>query len=183
MATGFVLETIYGEVPSFAIAHIIRDNAFDEFTKTAAIRRLEYTLCSAPDKLAQFFLSENDDNKGMQLIRYFAENSKCARISLRLGADRKKKEKKTKKPIVPTLDKSFILNLFNQTKDLLHESKESQFTVIGGDDDSRVIDLLYQRLFYRIEIIPENNIISINQVADKMIELMRNKHEEIKRFC
>jgi hypothetical protein len=59
----------------------------------------------------------------MQLIRYFAENSKCARIAIDLGADRKKKDRKTKKNIIPSLDKTFIRKLFVQTEDLLKENK------------------------------------------------------------
>ena len=167
------------------VSHIIQDNAFDEYNKIMSVRGLQYSISSTPEKLTQLFLSEQDDGKGMELIRYFTENSKCARISIDLGADRKRKDKKTKRRIIPSLDKLFITNLFRQTEDLLRENQNNQFNIIGmsADEDTKVIDLLYQRLMYRIDIEINGAYIPIKDVVDSMINMMRYKNEEIAKFC
>jgi hypothetical protein len=182
---GFILFDLYGMVPLFTVASIIQDNAFDEFDKIAFVRKLEYHISSTPEKLTQYYLTENDDGKGMDLLRNFIKHSGCARISLTIGADKKKTDKKTKKPIFSSLNKKFVKNLFNQTEAILRENQSNQFNIIGTtiDDDSRVIDLLYQRLFYRITVEFEDNFIPIYSVINQMTDLMRNKYGEIQRFC
>lgn len=182
---GFEKHKLYEGEPFFSISYIIQDNAFDEFKKVQFIRKLQYNISSTPEKLTQLFLDEQSDRKGMGLIRYFVENSNCARISIDIAADRKKKDKKKNLTIIPSLDKSFITNLFTDTETLLRENQNNQFNVIGmtADEDSKVIDLLYQRLTYRIKIDVDGNFIKINEVIDRMIELVRYKHDEIKKYC
>jgi hypothetical protein len=182
---GFVPYEYYGNIPFFDIAHIIQNNAFDEFDKAAFIRKLEYNVSSTPDRLTQYYLTETDDGEGMDLLRHFIEHSGCARVSLELSADKKRRDKKTKKPMISSLDKTFVKRLFQQTEGILRENQTNQFNIIGTtiDDDSKVIDLLYQRLYYRIKIIPEGDFISISVVMDHLIDLMRKKHEEIQKFC
>lgn len=183
---GFKQHKLLEGTPVFTVAHVIQDNAADEFDHIQYVRKLQYNICSTPDKLTQLFLKEQgDDGKGMGLIRYFVENSNCARIAIELGADRKKKDKKTKTPIIPSLEKKFITSLFFDTEDLLRENQNNQFNVIGmtADEDQKVIDLLYQRLMYRIQIESEGSFIQINRVIDSMLELMRYKDDEVKKYC
>jgi hypothetical protein len=182
---GFVPHEHYGNIPFFDIAYIIQNNAFDEFDKAAFVRKLEYNVSSTPEKLTQYYLNETDDGKGMELLRNFIEHSGCARVSLVLSADKKKRDKKTKKPIIASLNKTFVKGLFQQTEEILRENQTNQFNIIGTtiDDDSKVIDLLYQRLYYRIKVTPEGDFIPISVVLDQLIDLMRNKHEEVRKFC
>jgi len=183
--SGFEKRKLYEGDSIFSISYIIQDNAFDEFEKVQSIRKLQFNVSSTPDKLTQMFLKEQNDRKGMGLIRYFVENSNCARIAVDIAADRTKKDKKKNKTTVPTLNKGFITELFNDTEDLLRENQNNQFNVIGmtGDEDSKVIDLLYQRLTYRFKIEVESRFIGITDVMNQMIDLERYKHEEVKKYC
>ncbi len=182
---GFEKHKLYEGYPTIDVAHIIQENAFEEFNDILSIRSLQYSICSTPETLTQKFLQEEDDRKGMELIRYFAENSKCARISIELGADKKKKDKKTKRRTIPSLDKSFIVKLYEQTEGLLKENKNNEFNVVGmgADEDSKVIDLLYKRLMYRIEVEFESTFVPINEIIDKMTSLMIGKNDEVKKYC
>jgi hypothetical protein len=173
----------YNTMLSFAVAHIVRDNAFDEFNNTISVRKLEYTVSSTPEKLTQLFLSENNanDGKGMELLRHFVENSGCGRIAINLSAGKKRKDKKTKTVITPSLNKNFLKRLFRQTEDMLRENQNNQFIVI--DDDSRIIDLLYQRLLYKINVEIENGFLSMNSVINQMITLMEMKYGEVTKYC
>jgi hypothetical protein len=51
------------------------------------------------------------------------------------------------------------------------------------DEDTKVIDLLYQRLLYRIEVEVDGNFIPIEKVIERMITEMRYRDEEVRRFC
>lgn len=153
------------------------------------VQSFEFHIASDPENLATNFLFDDDkrDQTGMRLIREFAKESNCATISISLSAERPKKKKvKGKEPFIQysSLNKQFLIRLYDSTKTHLQESPNGKFNVRGKilDEDSRILDLVHSRLTYPLEVrIPEGSdtlLCYINAIS----VLIRQKIEEAKKY-
>lgn len=154
--------------------------------KMSVIKSFEFHLAGDAEFLSQAFLfnDSNRDKLGMHLLKVFAENSNCAQITINLRAQKAKKTKNKKEATGYSLNKSFLIDMFENTIDHLRVKKDSKFNVKGDliDEDSRILDLVHSRLVYTLIVDLDDSTEIYNLFLNGLMGIIHIKIGEVKRY-
>ena len=154
--------------------------------KMEIIKSFEFHIAGDTEFLSQAFLfdDENRDKFGMRLIREFSKQSNCAEITINLRAEKTKKPNKKKEVINHSLNKTFLIDIFENTINHLRVKKDSRFNVKGEiiDEETRVLDLVYSRLIYTLDVELVNDIEIYKLFLSGLLRLIRYRRDEVKRY-
>jgi hypothetical protein len=154
--------------------------------KMEIIKSFEFHLAGDAEFLSQPFLFNNStrDRTGMHLLREFTKKSNCAQITITLKAARNKKAKNKKETTGYSLNKSFLIDMYENTIEHLKVKKDSRFNVKGDliDEDARILDLVHSRLVYTLNVILDDSIEIYKLFLDALMNLINNKINEVKRY-
>jgi hypothetical protein len=151
--------------------------------KMDVIKSFEFHIAGDTDFLSQAFLFENDnrDKLGIRLLREFSKRSNCANITINLRAEKAKNKKEAR---AYTLNKSFVIDMYENTINYLREKKDSRFNVKGDiiDEETRILDLVHSRLVYTLNVELDSNTETYKLFFYELLQLIRNKKNEVKRY-
>jgi hypothetical protein len=150
------------------------------------IKTFELHLAGDTEFLSQGFLfnDTNRDKMGMRLLREFTKKSNCAQLTINLRAKRNKRAKNKKEAVGYSLNKSFLIDIFENTIEHLKVKKDSKFTVKGEliDEDTRVLDLVHSRLIYTLTVDLNESLEIYKLFLGALLNLMHSKINEVGRY-
>jgi hypothetical protein len=154
--------------------------------KMEVIKTFEFHLAGDAEFLSQAFLFNNSDRDkmGMHLLREFTKKSNCAQITINLSAARNKKPKNKKEVVGYSLNKSFLIDMYENTIEHLRVKKDSRFNVKGDliDEDTRVLDLVHSRLVYTLKVELDDSMEIYKLFLNALMRLINNKINEVMRY-
>jgi hypothetical protein len=154
--------------------------------KMEVIKSFEFHLAGDAEFLSQAFLFNDSarDKTGMHLLREFTKKSNCAQITINIKAEKNKKSKNKREARGYSLNKNFLIDMYENTIDHLRSKKDSKFNVKGEliDEDTRVLDLVHSRLVYTMNVELDDSMEIYKLFLNALMKLIINKINEVKRY-
>jgi hypothetical protein len=150
------------------------------------IKSFEFHIAGNAEFLSQAFLFEDDnrDKLGMRLLREFSKQSNCAGITINLRAEKSKKAQNRQEEAYYSLNKSFLIDMYENTINHLKVKKDSRFNVKGDiiDEETRILDLVHSRLVYTLDIELDSYVEIYKLFFDELFRLINSKKHEVRRY-
>jgi hypothetical protein len=154
--------------------------------KMETIKSFEFHIAGDEEFLSQAFLFDDDnrDKFGMRLLREFTKQSNCAGLTINLRAEKSKKSKNKKEVTTYSLNKTFLIDIYENTINHLRAKKDSRFNVKGEiiDEETRILDLVHSRLIYTMDIELNTEIEIYKLFLNGLLRIISSKRSEVKRY-